>query len=227
MQYDRGVKSVTLGILLLCSCSGKSETKPSPKPADASIDAASAPPPIDAALSRFLVNDKQSSFGRSIEIQPRTAHCPKLEWRPEPKTVAITKCKDQSLADQIPLLRDMVSFARGTDPTFDEVRIVGSVDFYSWPELGRRYIEYAKTHPWNRDKQSLNAWVVEAGQKGDMFPEYAAIFQRKPKLSSAEKCSAGRRTSSDAAGVFVRENGATTNVMIPLGCAMGVIELDR
>lgn len=224
MQYDRGVRSVTLGIVLLSSCSGKSETKPSPKPADAAPPLDAAPPP-DAAP--FAIVESKSSLGSSTDIRPHTATCPALEWRREPKTVVVKKCKDQPFADQIPMLRDMASYARGIDPTFDEVRIVGSVDYYSWPELGRRYIEYAKTHPWNRDKQSLNAWVVEAGQKGDMFPEYAAIFQRKPKLTSAEKCSAGRRSDGDASGKFARDNGATTNAMIPLGCAMGFIELER
>ena len=225
MQYDRRVRSVTLGIVLLASCSGKSETKPSPKPADAAPALDAAPPPVDAAP--FAIVETKEPFGASTLIRPPAATCPALEWRREPKTVVIKKCKDQPLADQIPMLRDMVSYIRGVDRTFDEVRIVGSIDYYGWPELGRRYIEYAKTHPWNREKQSLNAWVVEAGQKGDMFPEYAAIFQRKPKLSSAEKCSAGRRTDSDDSGKFVRENGATTNVMIPLGCAMGFIELER
>ena len=114
-----------------------------------------------------------------------------------------------------------------SDRRFDEVRVVGSVDFYSWPELGRRYIEYAKTHPWKRDKQSLNAYVIEAGSKGDMFPEYAAIFQKKPKLTSAEKCSAGRPGRSNEAGQFLKKEGATGNAEIPLGCAMGFIELEE
>jgi len=226
MQHARDVKWVTVGIVLLSSCSGKSETKPSPKPADAAPPPVDAAPPIDARPP-FAVVEQKEPFGASTLIRPHAATCPALEWRREPKTVVIKRCNESPFAEQIPMLRDMVTYMRGVDHAFDEVRIVSSVDFYGWPELGRRYIEYAKTHPWNRQKQSLNAWTVEAGQKADLFPEYAAIFQRKPKLTSAEKCSAGRRTDGDESGKFVKANGATTNAMIPLGCSMGVIELER
>ncbi len=189
------------------------------------VVADAAPPPVDAPP--FAVDEKKSSFGTSVEIHKHGETCPMLEWRREPKSVFVKKCKDQPFAAQIDTLRDMVTYMRGVDRAFDEARIVGGVDFYGWPELGRRFIEYAKTHPWNEKKQSLNAYVIEAGSTGDMFPEYAAIFQKKPRLTSAEKCSAGRPGHKDDAGEFLRKEGATGNAEIPLGCAMGFIELEQ
>ena len=210
-------------IVLLAACSSKAEAPP-PSPAPVAIDA---PPPIDAAPPPFAVDDKGSTFGDAVEIHPHGKPCPMLEWRPQPKSVLVRKCKDQPFAAQIDTLRDMATFLRGRDRRFDEARIVGGVDFYSWPELGRRFIAYAKTHPWNQKTQSLNAYVIEAGSKGDMFPEYAAIFQRKPKLTSAEKCSAGRANRKGEVGEFLRKEGVTGTAEIPLGCAMGFIELEQ
>jgi hypothetical protein len=225
MQYARSVTRVLIGIVVLAACSGKAEQKPPPPPPVVVVDAAP-PPPIDAPPPPFAVVEKKSKFGDSIEIHPHGAPCPMLDWR-LPDTVHVKKCRDQPFAGQIETLRDMASYIRGVDRRFDAVRIVGGVDFYGWPELGRRFIEYAKTHPWKRDKQSLNAYVIEAGSKGDMFPEYAAIFQKKPKLTSAEKCSAGRPGRKDEAGKFLTENGATGNAEIPLGCSIGFIELEQ
>ena len=220
MQYAWDVTRVTIGMVLLLACSGKSDPPPPPP------IVADAAPPVDAPPP-FAVEDRKTGFGDSIEIHPHSGACPALEWRREPKTVVVKKCKDQPFATQIDVLRDMATYLRSRDRAFEDVRIVSSVDFYGWPELGRRYIEYAKTHPWNQKKQSLNAYVVEAGSKGDMFPEYAAIFQRKPKLTSAEKCSAGRPNRKDDAGEFLRKEGATGTAEIPLGCSMGFIELEQ
>jgi hypothetical protein len=222
MQYALGVTRETIGMLLLAACSGNSEPKPPPPP-PVVVDAA---PPIDAPPP-FAVVENKGGFGDSVEIRPHAAPCPSLEWR-LPQTVVVKRCKDQPVSGpQVETLRDMATYMRGVDRRFDDVRIVGGVDYYGGPELGRRYIEYAKTHPWNPKKQSLNAYVVEAGSKGDMFPEYAAIFQKKPKLTSAEKCSAGRPGRKDEAGKFLRKNGATGNAEIALGCAMGFIELEK
>jgi hypothetical protein len=212
-------------MVLLLACSDKSEPPPAREDAKRAV-VVDAAPPVDARLP-FAVVENKSTFGDSVEIKPHDAACPALEWRREPKSVFVRKCRDQPFATQIETLRDMVSYMRGRDRAFDDVRIVGNVDFYGWPELGRRFIEYAKTHPWNQKKQSLNAYVIEAGSTGEMFPEYAAIFQRKPKLTSAEKCSAGRPGRKDDAGAFLRKEGATGTAEIPLGCSMGFIELEQ
>lgn len=58
----------------------------------------------------------------------------------------------------------------------------------------------------------------------DMTPELSAIFQHRFKLTSVEKCWAGRSTSKSDEGTWLRAQGFTGGAMIPLGCAMGFLE---
>jgi hypothetical protein len=223
MQYARGVTGVTIGrlLVLLAACSGKSEKLSAHEDAPRANVAVivDAPPP-------FAVDTK--TVDNIVIVHPHGANCPALEWRKQPRTALVKRCQDtqQTFADQIPALRDMATYMRGLDRSFDDARVIGGVDYYGWPELGRRYIAYAKDHPYD-PKKGLNAYVIEAGQKGEMFPEYAAIFQRRPKLISAEKCTSGRASRKDDVGEFLRIEGVKGNAEIPLGCAMGFIELER
>jgi hypothetical protein len=116
----------------------------------------------------------------------------------------------------------MLAYLRTLERIDDDLRIVGLGDLYSYPELARRFVTYAKTHPY---KDGIHGWVKQAANSGDMMPELAVIFQRKPLLSSVEKCWAGRATSKTAEGKFIREAGGTGNAQIPLGCAMTTFEL--
>ena len=225
MQYARDVTRVTIGrLLVLLAACGK------PEKLSAYEDAPRPPPPvpIDAppdARPPFAVDTKPDL----ITIHQHDTNCPALEWRKQPRSVFVKRCRDnfQTFADQVPALRDMANYMRGLDRAFDDARIVGSVDFYGWPELGRRFIAYAKDHPYDPKKTSLHDYVKEAGQKGDLFPEYAAIFQRRPKLIDVEKCTSGRASRKDEVGEFLRAQGVKGNAEIPLGCSMGFIELER
>jgi hypothetical protein len=213
------VAKATVGFLLLVVGCGKSE-KPAPRPHDAMVVIDAAPPP------RFAIETKRDA----TVIQPHDAKCPAIELRRDVEgrgVVSIDRCRDRPLADQIPELRDMVAELRAMDPQgFERARIFGSADYYGWPELGRRYIAYAKDHPYTV-KQSLHDYVLQAGASPEMWPEYAAIFQRKPRLVSVEKCSSSRATRKDIAGDFLRAEGVKGSAEIPLGCAMGVFELSR
>jgi hypothetical protein len=229
MQYARDVTRATSVVLLwlVCAC-GKSEKSAAvvvadePRAHDAAVI-------VEADASPFVV-EKRRSFGETTVIHPRGATCPAIELRKDAEErglVSIERCKDQPFVDQIPQLRDMASQLRSMDPQgFERVRISSSADFYGWPELGRRYIAYAKDHPF-KPKTSIHDYVLAAGASAEMWPEYAAIFQRKPKLTSVEKCTTGRATRKDMAGDFLRAEGVKGNAEIPLGCSIGVLELSR
>jgi hypothetical protein len=222
MRYLRDVTKATTGILLLAiACSGKKEQAPTVAVvADASVD--SSPP--DAAPPPFAVTRRTSAFGSTVKVEKHDRTCPELEWHPEPKTLRIARCRDASLAEQSDVLRAMLAYLRTLEPVGDDIRIVGLGDFYSYPELARRFVKYAKAHPY-KDKDGLHAWIKQAANSGDMMPELAVIFQRKPVLSSVEKCSAGRATGNTAEAKFIRDAGGTGNAQIPLGCSMTIFEL--
>jgi hypothetical protein len=156
------------------------------------------------------------------KVEMHDRDCPQLEWRPEPKTLDISRCRDTPLSAQTATLRAMLDYLRTLEPVGDDLRIVGIGDFYSYPELARRFVRYAKTHPYT---DNIHAWVKQAANSGDMMPELAVIFQRKPLLSSVEKCWAGRATSETEEGKFIRDAGGTGYAQIPLGCSMTTFEL--
>jgi hypothetical protein len=222
MRYVRDVTKATTGIVLLAfACSGKKEQPPTVAVFD---DAAVDSSPPDAAPPPFVVTRKTSTFGSFILVEQSAAKCPTLEWRTEPKTLRIGRCLDTPLAEQADTLRAMHAYLRTLEPVGDDLRIVGLGDFYSYPELARRFVTYAKTHPYT-SKVGIHAWVKQAANSGDMMPELAVIFQRRPRLSSVEKCWAGRATSQTDEGKFIREAGGTGNAEIPLGCSMTTFEL--
>lgn len=224
MRYRRDVTKATSGILgVMLACSGKTQQTPAVEDAPrVAIDAA---PPIDAPP--FAVEEKKSGFGNSIEIRPHGAKCPGIEWRREPKTVAIDRCRDQPLSAQTDALREMVAYLRTIDRSVgDDVRVVGLGDYYSYPELAKRFVAYAKTHPYS-NKIGIHKWVIAAANSGDMMPELAVIFQLKPSLSSVEKCSTGRATHKTEIGQFIRDAGGTGNAEIPVGCSMAVYAFER
>lgn len=225
MQYDREVTRVTNGIVLLAlaACSGKSQQPAAIEDAKRSVVIDAAPPD---ARPPFFVLDHAHSSSPFVEVHAHDAPCPGLEWRREPKSVRIIRCPNTELTAHVDALRDMVAYLRTIEPSFEEVRVDGGADFYSYPEFARRLIAYAKTHPFT-SKQSANSWVREAGAQPDMFPELAVIFQRKPKLTSLEKCWAGRASGKDPQAEFLRAAGVKGNTEIVLGCSMGFWELER
>ena len=224
MRYRRDVTKATSGILgVLLACSGKTQQPPTVEDAPrVAIDAV----PIDAPPP-FAVEEKKSTFGNSIAIHAHGAKCPGIEWRREPKTVVIDRCRDQPLSAQTDALRDMVAYLRTIDGSVgDDVRLVGLGDYYAYPELAKRFVAYAKTHPYS-NKIGIHKWVIAAANSGDMMPELAVIFQLEPRLSSVEKCSTGRATHKTEIGQLIRDAGGAGNAEIPVGCSMAVYEFQR
>ena len=212
-------------LLVLAACSGKSAPPP-PKNVDAAkpVDAAVVPP--DAAP--YTIEEKKESFGTFIGIHKPDQPCPRLEYRPEPKTVLLGRCTDKPFAEQVEPLRDIVAYARTIyGPALEEVRLVGSADFWSYPDFARRLAQHAQKKPWIEQKQTLNAYTLAAAQAEDLAPELAVIFQRKVKLTSLEKCSAARPTAKDELGEFLRKTNIKGTAVVPLGCSMAFWEFAR
>ena len=186
---------------------------------------ADAAPPVDAQAP-FLVGERVTPHETFVDVTPHGAKCPGLDYRRKAKSVSIERCRDKPFAEQLDTLREMVAYMRGIDPAFDAVRIMGGVDYYSYPELAKRLVEHAQKVPYDK-KLGLHKYVVEAAASADLLSEIAVIFQRKPKLIGVEKCSSGRANGKGEIAEFLRAAGATGTAEIPVGCAMGWIELSR
>ncbi|HEU0036606.1 MAG TPA: hypothetical protein VFQ53_38600 [Kofleriaceae bacterium] len=218
-------------ILLLTAGVACSSKAPAPAaddgkraPPPVAIDAA--PPPIDAAAA-FEIRERAESYETFVDVAPRGADCPKLDWRRKAKTVSIVRCRGGAFADQVPVLRDMVAYVRATDRTFDDARLLGNLDFLAYPEFAQRLVAYAQKTPYD-PKQGLHAYVVAAAGSEDMLPELATIFDAKRvRLRSVEKCSAGRPTTKGEIGDFVRAQGVKGNREVPVGCLMAWFDIER
>jgi hypothetical protein len=213
-------------LVLACACSTKS-APPAPVVEDAlrvAVVVDASPPD---APERFVVDRRDSSSDSVIEVSPRDASCPKLEYRPRHNMVRIERCRDRGLADQLDLLRDMAGHLRGlVGPPFEDVSVVGSGDYYSYPEFAARLAKYAQRVPYD-PKKGLHAYIISATAAEDMAPELKVIFQRRAKLRSVEKCWASRPSSRDGGGEFLRAQGITGKASLPLGCSMAHWDLER
>ena len=219
-SYARVVRAI---LLLAVACSGKTEQAPPPKPviADAALDVI----PVDAEVP-FAITERKEPHETFVDVQPRDAKCPSIDYRRLAKTIRFERCRDKPFTKQLEVLRDMVAYLRSTEAGFDDVKLVGSADYYRYPEFAKRLVAYAQRVPYDR-KVGLHKYTVEAASKEDMLPELAVIFQRKVKLSSVEKCSSGTPNGRGEIAEFLRDAGATGTAEYPVGCTMAWFELSR
>ena len=210
-------------LLLAVACSGKTEQAPPPKPVveDARPEAI----PVDAELP-FAITQREEPHETFVDVKPRDATCPSIDYRRRAKTIRFDRCRDKPVAKQLEILRDMIAHLRSTEAAFDDVRLVGSVDYYRYPEFAKRLVAYAQRVPYDK-KVGLHKYTVEAASKEDMLPELAVIFQRKVKLGSVEKCSSGTPNGRGEIAEFLRDAGATGTAEYPVGCTMAWFELSR